>query len=179
MIIVDLKAQGLKKAQNVIKYAQKLGSVLGGVSLRGNKRGEGNDKLDNAQVEEYLRKGGRDFTTPNKQVLDGIGDVVAKEFGTALHKAAKRKSVMGDPKKQATAAAGVSLRRAMEYWMQWVDDNMDNQRAAKGGLPKVDEEYAKRRLRKYGVPETIVGKATGQLLDNYADRRAIKLERKK
>ncbi|MCK4306509.1 MAG: hypothetical protein KAY24_19865 [Candidatus Eisenbacteria sp.] len=179
---LNLEAKGMTAAQAVVDAAQKLGSRLGGVELRGKSRPEGS--LTNADVEKYLRKGGRDFVTPDAACEAKIGEIIETIFGKELKRVQARNIKKKKPKKltkgQASAVCGIALKKAMEYWMEWSTTNIENKRLADGGIPKrVTEAYARYRLKKYGVPEDIVGKATGELLENLVDTDSINLIRKK
>lgn len=179
---LNLEAKGMAAAQAVIDAAQKLGANLGGVELRGKSRLKGD--LNNAEVEEYLRKGGRDFITPNAACEAKLGEIIETTFEKELKRVQARNIKQNKPKKltkgQASAVCGIALRNAMKYWMEWSTANIEEQRLAGGGIPdKVKKAYAKYRLKKDGVSKDIVGKATGQLLENFIDTDSINLIRKK
>lgn len=179
---LNLEAKGLTAAQAVIDAAQKLGANLGGVELRGKSRLKGD--LNNAEVEEYLREGGRDFVTPDAACKAEIGEIIETTFKKELARVQARNVKQNKPKKltkgQATAVCGIALKKAMEYWMEWSTENIEKQRLADGGTPdKVGGKYAKYRQKKYGVPTNIVGKATSELLENLIDTKSIKVIRKK
>jgi len=171
-----------KQVQQILKAAAKMGASIGGVELRGKKRKDG--PLTNDVVEEYIREQGLDFTTPNQVLLDKIGLKMAVTFDKVITKMVKRmkptkmSQVLHLQQKRANAAVSMALRDGMRLWMEFASKNLDSQTAATGSLKALNKAYTEWRFNKYGVPKDVKGKATGQLLENLADKGAIRLTKR-
>lgn len=179
MIALSLEVEGMAAAQAVLDAAAKLGSNIGGAELLGKPRLD-RPGMTNADVEDFLRQGGRDFCKPTKALEGEIGRLMERRFAKELARVQARNKKQKKPVKmtkgQATAVCGIAVKAALQHWMKWAADNIDAGRTADGGqADKVDPIYAARRQKKYNVPTDAVGKATGELYENLTDKGAIRV----
>lgn len=157
-----LNTSGLKKAQNQLAILAQMGARTKGIYLPGTPRGEG--QLTNGQIIDYLAIGGRDIKA-NETDCDKAADLFKAQVEQALQKVTDGTAItpqkVGMIAAKAWRAAGRYVKELMKQRVEAGDTNS-------GPARKVEEAYAKARQRKYGIPEDVVYKATGQLIANLA-----------
>ena len=190
--MIDMKADGLVEAQNMILYLQKLGASTKGIALYAESRAE-DSRLTNADIINFQAEGVRTKRgtikrdiTPTEGDADAAAKVYLKRAERTLRTLTnKRKglTLSGKPRKVKGKAVGVNkgvtvqsmansaqasgLKAAgnliVERLRKRVLEQIDNDGTI---LQPVDPDYADRRFLKYGVPDESVLTATGQLLRN-------------
>ena len=187
---VSLEVKGMEGVFALLKAIEKIGKVsVRGAQLLGTKRKDGSGKT-NTEVADELIEREFDFFSAG-----GIEDDMAAEFAriadVEMQQAADKIAVATrqaakDPRLAASSAERIAsrvanqissagFRAAAEVWRKEIVDRIESGKDANGMQLQVSEEYAKWRQREYGVPQDAVGTATGDLLANMADSKAIKL----
>lgn len=155
-----IEARGLSKAKAQMDWLAKMGARISGVHLPGSARND--TGATNGEIIDYLAEGGRDIRADQEDA-----DKAAMAFKVQVELALNKiKDVpRGSAKVQQEAAK--AWRAAGRVIKEIMRERVDQGKVQGGGdASKVSEDYAAQRLRKYGIPEDIVFKATGQLLSN-------------
>jgi hypothetical protein len=167
---LDLKMSGDKRAMKLMKYMQKLGSTVKGAEYRGRKRsGEHDQKgLNNAQVIEYLKDGGRDIDKFNSDEADKIVGEYALEIERRMQRITEGKNDITVAQVFADEAA--AYRKAVKAALEMYQARIEAGKDADGNTKPVTKEYAKWRANTFGVPNdtSLLFKASGQLLSDVA-----------
>lgn len=178
---VELKAEGLEGMEQLLKVISKIGQVgVSGVEFHGTQRKDGSGD-NNAQVIQWLKDGGRDYVTPDNRTLVEIAEIFAARAQDDLSQTdaflSTFKGVHKDPDRLATQIAAKAFIEAMDFWRLQILEMLNTNRTVDGTAKPVTEEYAAQRQKDYGVSPDVVGRATGDLLANFADKKAIKLKK--
>lgn len=191
--MINMQADGLVEAQNMISYLQKLGASTKGIALYAETRPKSKG-LTNADVLRYQAEGIQTKTrglikrdiTPNEADADAAARIYLKRAERTLRTLTnKRKGLTasGKPRKVkgksvgkhkgvsiqqvANSAQASGLKAAgnliVERLRKRILEQVDNNGEP---LTLVDPDYAERRFMKRGVPHEAVLTNTGQVLRN-------------
>lgn len=193
---VQLTAPGLKQIQDTLKKVGKTitQSKIGGVELVGRPRNDG-ETFEN--VLEYLAEGGRDFVSLNDTDADKLAEDFANaiEFDltkifkkirraqkAALAKQSKVGKMFGSLKaveqRQVDDMVGRAFKDMMAAYQTIFVDRLNKGTDWQGVKTPVTPEYGRWRLKEHGVDLSVVGKATGQLLENATNPATIRPTRR-
>ena len=174
---VEVKTRGFNSMTSAIAYMARLGAKPRGVSMLGRTRNE-NGNINNSDVIQYLKDGGRD-TTLTKEDSNILGGIVSRTFMERLRiLTASFNKGFDTPKgltaakaqgmKVANAAASSALMAAGRRAKEIILERLENSQTNDGNQSEVTIPYAQARASKYGVPNdtSLVFKASGQLIDN-------------
>lgn len=160
-----------------LKILEKLGSKIRAVDLHAKQRQEGGrGDLNNAEILDFLAKGGRDFVIADDAMVKKTAEVITEsimadmqQFLTKVEKAKKGKRAASAEERVATQIATRAFLAAGEVWLEQITENIESGKWEGDGSDKLNPEYEKRKQAKHGFAYPI-GKATGQLLDNLAPK---------
>lgn len=142
--------------------------------------------FNNADIMQELQDSGRNFVDPDDAGAEDIADIFATELERRIQRILNKPSKVTDPKglaklvagvrafsdQEATACAAGALTKAFRHYMKMVAQALSKGEALDGSVPKpVTEDYAHARHLKFqDIPDdpTMVGRASGDLLDNVA-----------
>jgi hypothetical protein len=133
-------------------------------------------RLTDAQNEEvaqkFAEKADRELQRSAKRVSK-----IKKKMGAEKRFSAFVKGGASAADKAATQIASESFKAAMDHWREIVVKNIKGNKTTKGPATKVSDAYADQRWIDEGVPKDDVGEATGDLLENFENKKAMKLTR--
>ena len=197
--ILSLQIHGMAEVQEVIRQLEmQLGSDadVGGVELVGKGRDDGGTNHD---VIHWLKDGGRDYLSVDGAEKERIAQAfvdemeqrmlaIAERTNKAVRAAARRgtPSKLGKTtnveqlKKTVRDAVGGAYKEAMRELQTMTADMLSGNYTADGQpADKVGEAYARKRMRDFGVPDSEVGRASGQLLANVNNPAMIRITKRK
>lgn len=179
--MITIEAEGMDEAVGTMKKLEKLGSSIAGISFMGDDRG----RVNNAEIISFHANGinaldgtiVRNITAGN----DAIGRAGQAYMDVAAPFIDDPNSGEGDDnsvEREATRVSAKALKSAAEVIRLAMLDNVEKQIDRDGNpLKSVDPIYANARAAKYGVPDSVVMKASGNLLSNLS-RAAYKFKKK-
>ncbi len=179
MNLIDIEAEGMKEAMALLKVLNKIGASIKAVELHGKRRIEGSDN-DNADVLDYLSKGGRDFISSDDAMAADAGRAFMREARKRIGQHGGIKGVKGlaNAEKVAREITMVGFYAAMDEVKRHIRTRIDTGKTADGGSPDdLSKAYATYKQNKHGFTKPI-GKATGQVYDNLAPgKRNVKFKK--
>lgn len=169
----DIDLKDLKLANELIVKLSDGGADIKGVSFNASSRKE-DPSIDNRQILNWLKEGGRDFQSITEDESKEIEDVFIKEVERRF--ARLDESSIKNLKNTLNSILVSGLKKAILKLISIIHNHIVRGTVAGGGsVDALSPEYAKVKQRKYGFTHPI-GVATGQLLDNLSpDVKNIKI----
>jgi hypothetical protein len=159
-IMIQMDAIGLDKALAQLKALGGFIGMVKGAEFYGRTRRDSGK--NNADVLDWLTEGGRDIQKMGSKEMDRAAKALAKEAERRL-----QHLPTGISQKRAVEILAAAYRDAGKEILEILTERIKKEITSDGNqAKKVTPEYAAERRRKYGVPDSAVFKATGQLLDN-------------
>jgi hypothetical protein len=171
--VFQIKHEGLEEANMLLEALAKIAKVKRSADLNSKTRQETDSVLNNAEIFDFLARGGRDFVTPSKKALSDIDKAALAAIEKGLlkykvgHKGGRITNAGKMTQAQARGVQAKALVAAAQVWMKEITRRINDGDFTGDGDPKLEEEYEKWKQKLYGYAYPI-GKATGQLLDNVA-----------
>lgn len=169
-----MSVKGLAGAQAMLQDLEKITGVEGGAALfyPGGERRPNIGQKTAPTYEEllgYLAEGGRDIR-PNEEDVNKMAELAMQKVSKQLAKVGReyKDKKTGETKvvrkeKQSLAGFVSGLNASMMEARKIMADRIKSGKTSSGTAEKVTEAYAKRRNTLYGVNESVVYVASGQL----------------
>lgn len=191
-MMMNFHAVGMENAAEMMALLGNLGGTVRGCRWMAHTRRGEKRVSNNRQVVDWLADGERDIRPTEKDATDAAKKFVASVYrymqivskskkrilkaGPELDAAVAKAQAAG--KLKANNASAKAYRAAAMVIKQRMLDRVESGKVNTGSdADKVTKTYAKRRAKKYGIPDDVVFKATGQLVENLADNGAFELVR--
>jgi hypothetical protein len=168
-----MKIKGLAGANAMLRDISKMVGVDGGAALyypqerRSNKHQKKAPSFE--QLLGYLAEDGRDIR-PNDEDVKKMGEIIVEHIGKHLRRVGRTvddprtgKKIRIRKEKQSLAGFVGGTRAAMMFARKRMLQRIKTGSTNRGKAATVTPNYARQRLRDYGVNESVVYVASGQL----------------
>lgn len=164
----DSKAIGVEGAKRIMDLV--LASSKVGAAWVSDPR---NDGITNKEVIKHLAEGNRKASEsikrdirPTKEDSEKAAQIFVKELAKKMQIAGRKTSAGSPVSREKAAKQGIviAMKKAAKYTAKVMYDRVKKQQDNTGAKAHpVGEKYAKQRLRKFGVSESVVFVASNQL----------------